>query len=88
MFSWEKIYYIAKKEGDNINIYFIFKRYEKCLIHNTYNCDCILEEKKRDHTLIIHKFLLLYKYCSTPFIIKNGNTRSFSKKEILNILYN
>ncbi|ORX45341.1 hypothetical protein BCR36DRAFT_358228, partial [Piromyces finnis] len=58
MFSWDKIYYISIKEGNNTNVYFLFKRYKKCLIHHSYKCGCILNEKECNHTLVINKYLL------------------------------
>lgn len=85
LFIWEKIYYISRKEGNNTKKYFSFTRYNKCIIHNSYKCGCVLEEKENDYTFIIEKFILFYSYCTTPFEIKNGKIKILSIKDVLKV---
>lgn len=86
MLSWDIFYYIIIKQGNNKNIYFIFKRYRKCLIHNSYRCGCIPEERQPKHTSIIQKFILFYKYCSMPLELKNKRISNISIDYIINLL--
>ncbi|KAL6599435.1 hypothetical protein U3516DRAFT_494694, partial [Neocallimastix sp. 'constans'] len=63
--SWNKVYFILKKEGNNPNKYFIYITYEKCLIHNSESCECDKMIKNEDNSLIIIKYINFYKFCTT-----------------------
>lgn len=82
MFTWDKIFYIFKKKGNNPKYYFYSIKLEKCLIHNSYICDCIKTKSEYDNIL---KYIELYKYCSKIIIYNNGNI-VYIKKENKNQL--
>ncbi|ORX77658.1 hypothetical protein BCR32DRAFT_270514 [Anaeromyces robustus] len=52
LFSWDKIYYIIKKEGNDNKNYFILRSKEKCVLHNSYR----------------YKYIDFYNLCSKLFI--------------------
>lgn len=85
-FSWDKLYYIITKNGNNSNLYFIYVVHNKCFVHNSYTCGCHLELRDEDNSFIIKKFVLLYKVCSNPFIKYNKKRKSQGDliSEILN----
>ncbi|OUM63859.1 hypothetical protein PIROE2DRAFT_9528, partial [Piromyces sp. E2] len=49
--SWDKVYYIIKRAGNKPTNYFIYKRHEKCLIHNSISCGCKLNDYVRENLL-------------------------------------
>jgi len=75
LYSWDKIYYILKKEGDNSMTYFIFKRHEECLKHKSTYCGCNLNMTKADMDEGINNYIDIYKTCSTIFEIVRGKIR-------------
>ncbi|ORX51107.1 hypothetical protein BCR36DRAFT_326179 [Piromyces finnis] len=63
--SWDKIFFITKKEGYNPITYFIYIRHEKCLVHDSTSCGCKLNENARDNLLQnIEKSVNIYKAVS------------------------
>jgi len=86
IFSWDKIYYIVIKKGNDTNTYFLIKHYEKCIIHNSYKCGCILKEKFRDQSSIINKYLKFYKYCTEFYDIGDNKIKKFKINDIINII--
>jgi len=86
LFSWDKIYYIIRKEGNNTNVYFHIKHYEKCIIHDSYKCGCVLLEKKRNQSTIVNKYLHFYKYCTKLFDTKHKKIKKFDMKDIIDII--
>ena len=73
-------------KGNDPNTYFLFKRHEKCLIHDSYTCGCILEQTKEDLISTIYKFIDYYKFCSTLFVIENGKVKFMNIKTKLKLL--
>ncbi|OUM62446.1 hypothetical protein PIROE2DRAFT_11296 [Piromyces sp. E2] len=75
IFSWDKIYYIIKKEGNNPMIYFVYKRHEECLVHRSTFCGCKLTMKKEEIEACIFNYIDIYNTCSTLFEIVDGKIR-------------
>ncbi|ORX56013.1 hypothetical protein BCR36DRAFT_175699 [Piromyces finnis] len=73
-FSWDKLYYIIKKEK-KIENYFIYKNYEMCSLHKSLTCGCQLEKKNNNVIPVIEKYIDFYKFCSAIVEKKNGKTR-------------
>ncbi|ORX63531.1 hypothetical protein BCR32DRAFT_273406 [Anaeromyces robustus] len=68
LLSWNKIYYICKKQGDDSTLYFIYKNHDLCSIHNSTYCGCKLKNMSKDELLInIDKYIEIYKICSDFF---------------------
>jgi len=86
LFSWDKVYFIVKKEGDNPNKYFKITVYKKCLVHNSLTCGCRLEVSDEDNKEIIKKFIKFYKYCSLMIVYKDGKVKYVDSKSKLSIL--
>jgi len=82
LYSWNKIYYIIRKKGNDPNNYFYSLKINKCCIHNSYTCDCNKTDCEKE---IIDKYINLYKYCSNIIIYSNGKLR-FIKKQSKNQL--
>jgi len=80
LFSWDKIYYILRKEGNNI------KHYEKCILHDSYKCGCVLLEKKRNQSTIVSKYLQFYKYSTKLLDPKNKKIKKFDLRDIMDII--
>ncbi|OUM56276.1 hypothetical protein PIROE2DRAFT_19184 [Piromyces sp. E2] len=85
LFSWDKVYYIFKKQGNDPRKYFIIKKYKKCVIHNSFTCGCQLEESDENLEPIIKKYILFYKFCSTFLIINHGKLKYVNMKSKLSI---
>ncbi|ORX49040.1 hypothetical protein BCR36DRAFT_413035 [Piromyces finnis] len=64
-FSWDKIYYILKKQGNDSTHYFIFERHEFCSKHNSNICGCKINLSKENICNNIDNYIILYKMCST-----------------------
>jgi len=62
LFSWDKIYYIFKKEGNNQYVYFIYKRHEECLKHKSTHCGCKLNMTNEEIEISINNYIDIYKY--------------------------
>ncbi|KAG4095661.1 hypothetical protein H8356DRAFT_944737 [Neocallimastix lanati (nom. inval.)] len=86
LFSWDKIYYILKKEGDDCNIYFRFRKHEKCAIHNSYTCWCDHERSKKDIRPSIKRYIDFYKFCSLVITIIDGKIKYIKMKTKTDLL--
>ncbi|ORY28851.1 hypothetical protein LY90DRAFT_674031 [Neocallimastix californiae] len=75
IFSWDKIYYVFKKDCDNPNVYFIYKRHELCGLHNSDCCGCKLNISKEDYLSITQRYFDFYTVCSSIFMISEGKIR-------------
>ncbi|OUM63850.1 hypothetical protein PIROE2DRAFT_9519 [Piromyces sp. E2] len=60
LYTYDKVYYIIKKKGDETNTYFIYKRHQHCTIHNSYTCGCKLNETKENIRFNTEKYIFLY----------------------------
>jgi len=80
LFSFDKVFYIARKEGNNPNKYFIFKidEYNKDLVSRVYDDD--LKNKQKNNHHIILKYIYLYKFCSKVFKTNKKRIKSISRK--------
>lgn len=63
LFSWDKIFYIFKKDGNNSNNYFIYKRHELCSKHNSNSCGCRYNISKENLNIYSDKYIRLYNEC-------------------------
>jgi len=70
-FSWDKIFYIYKKAGNNPCNYFILQRHESCLIHNSTTCGCKLNIPDNEKFIVFNKRIEIYNICSTFIEIVN-----------------
>jgi len=70
-FSWDKIYYVITKRGNDVKNYFLFRRHDLCKIHNSYTCGCKLNIPKDEQIQQIRKSIDIYKACSTLYIISH-----------------
>jgi len=86
LFSWDKIYYVMKKEGNDSNKYFKITVYKKCFKHNSLTCGCRLEVSDEDNQEIIKKFIIFYKYCSLMIVYRDGKIKYVNSKYKLSIL--
>ncbi|KAL6596849.1 hypothetical protein U3516DRAFT_565114 [Neocallimastix sp. 'constans'] len=69
LLSWDKIYYIIKKKGNDPTVYFIYKRHELCLTHNSNRCGCKLTISKELLLNNIEQYINIYKK-SSKFVLK------------------
>ncbi|OUM58168.1 hypothetical protein PIROE2DRAFT_16647 [Piromyces sp. E2] len=60
----------------------------KCILHNSFTCGCKLEESDENLELIIKKYIIFYKFCSTIFIINHGKIKYINMKSKLSITKN
>ena len=81
LFSWDKVYYIIKKEGNNPMVYFIYKRHEECLKHKSTYCGCKLNMIKEHIEMSIRNYIDIYKTCSTLFEIVDGKVKFIKLRE-------
>ncbi|KAL6596852.1 hypothetical protein U3516DRAFT_671521 [Neocallimastix sp. 'constans'] len=68
LFSWDKIYFIIKKDGNNPLNYFIYIKHKECNIHHSCNCGCNTNLSKEDYRMNVEKYINIYKICSKIFI--------------------
>lgn len=85
-FSWDKIYYIIKRQGNDPNTYFIYEKNEKCFVHNSYTCGCKLKKKKEDNSTTMEKYILFYKFCSTVFNFEGGKLKYIKTSSKLDLI--
>ncbi|ORX46842.1 hypothetical protein BCR36DRAFT_356203 [Piromyces finnis] len=91
LFSWDKVYYIMKKEGNVTFNYFVYaRRTNECAIHHSTICTC-----KRDSTYINEELILLnkkalefYSVCSTVFEVKNNKISYLNVQSKMELLEN
>jgi len=76
-FSWDKIYYVIRKKGNDVKNYFLFKKHDLCNIHNSYTCGCKLNIPKEEQIQQIQQSIDIYKACSTLYIISHKKFRRF-----------
>jgi len=86
LFSWDKAYYVMKKQGNVYSKYFKLTVYKKCLMHNLLTCGCRLEVSNENNDEIIEKFIKFYKYCSLMIIYRDGKVTYMNSKSKLSIL--
>lgn len=84
LFSWDKFYYILKKESNNAINYFVLKNFEICPLHNSYNCGCQLENKKDETIPVIQKYIDFYKFCSAIVEVQDKKIKLVRKKSKIN----
>jgi len=60
LLTYDKIYYVIKKRGDDPNTYFIYKKHQLCTTHNSNTCGCKLNETKDSIKYNIEKYIYLY----------------------------
>ncbi|KAG4087810.1 hypothetical protein H8356DRAFT_1728041 [Neocallimastix lanati (nom. inval.)] len=78
LFSFDKVFYIARNEGNNPDNYFIFKRRE-------YNSNFLIKvykdefEVKTKNEYIILKYIYLYRFCSKFFTINKKKINSIKR---------
>ncbi|OUM66937.1 hypothetical protein PIROE2DRAFT_5797 [Piromyces sp. E2] len=88
MFTWDKIYLICTKRGNDSYMYFKFINYKKCPIHNSFICGCPIEKSNRHSKALADKYILFYRHCSNLFSISNGRIRYINLNKKLKILNN
>ncbi|ORX42813.1 hypothetical protein BCR36DRAFT_242089, partial [Piromyces finnis] len=71
MFSWNTLYIIIKRKNCPQE-YFIFKRHEKCMIHQSFSCPCTLNISIETFYKNIRKSIDFYKISSSFFEIVNN----------------
>jgi len=76
-FSWDKIFYVITKRGNDVKKYFLFKRHDLCNIHNSYTCGCKLDIPMDEQIHIIRQSIDIYKVCSTLYMISRKNIQSY-----------
>jgi len=76
-FSWDKIYYVITKKGNDVKNYFILKRHELCGIHNSNICGCKLDMPMDEQIQKIQQSIDIYKTCSTLYIISRKKLQRF-----------
>lgn len=64
LLSWDKIYYIMKKEGNNSTIYFIYIKHDICEIHHSHCCGCKLNLTKENIKVNTDNYINIYNFCS------------------------
>jgi len=63
LLSRDKVYYIRIKTGnDQRNYYYIYKRHELCIVHNSNYCGCRLNIPEKNFKKITEKYVNLYKF--------------------------
>jgi len=72
LFSWDKIYYIIKGEGDDAISYFIYIKHDVCEKHNSRSCGCKLNISKNEYNLYSQKYLDFYRLSCAIITIYNG----------------
>jgi len=75
LFSWDKVYYIIRKEGNEKYNYFRITKYKKCPVHNSYKCGCKFYSDEDRINILIKNYILVYKRCSLLFIVTNGKIK-------------
>ncbi|ORX41392.1 hypothetical protein BCR36DRAFT_311543, partial [Piromyces finnis] len=80
IFLWDKIYYIFKKEGNNVFKYFICIRHETCSIHHSTTCECSLLMTKEELLINAKKTINVYNVCRKTFVIINKRLAYVSPK--------
>ncbi|ORX64425.1 hypothetical protein BCR32DRAFT_273116 [Anaeromyces robustus] len=65
LFSWDKVYYILKNQGDDPTIYFIYEKHELCTIHQSTSCGCKLNISKDILLVKITQSINYYTLCSS-----------------------
>ncbi|ORX56016.1 hypothetical protein BCR36DRAFT_467070, partial [Piromyces finnis] len=75
LFSWDKVYYILKNKGNDAKNYFIFNSRDKCVIHNSYTCECKNNSKESIDINIISKYIYIYKLSSRIIYLHKGNVK-------------
>ncbi|KAG4085267.1 hypothetical protein H8356DRAFT_1298496 [Neocallimastix lanati (nom. inval.)] len=86
LLSWDKVYYIIKKESNNPNKYFLIEKYEKCSIHNSLTCGCQLNRIDKDNTVSIKKYINFYKLCTSVIEFQEGSIRIIKESFKLSIM--
>ncbi|ORX64116.1 hypothetical protein BCR32DRAFT_273221 [Anaeromyces robustus] len=62
--SWDKIYYILKQDADDCTHYFVYKRHERCTIHNSKVCGCKLNISQINLKQSCQNYIDIYNLCS------------------------
>ncbi|ORX43920.1 hypothetical protein BCR36DRAFT_399767 [Piromyces finnis] len=69
IFSWDKIYYVFKKEANDPSKYFILKVHIPCRKHNSTCCGCGLSIQRQEFLQLIRKSIDFYRIYSSFFEI-------------------
>ncbi|ORX37497.1 hypothetical protein BCR36DRAFT_313656, partial [Piromyces finnis] len=73
-FSWDKVYYILNRQGNEAYTYFIFQQHEQCLIHKSKCCGCKLNMTNEHFKSLIRKSIDFYRVCTRFYeITDRGN---------------
>jgi len=70
-FSWDKIYYVITKRGNDVKKYYLFRRHDLCNIHNSNSCGCKLDISMDEQIEKIQQSIDIYKACSTLYILSH-----------------
>jgi len=85
-YSWDKVYYIVKKAGNDPRVYFKLKKYKKCFKHNTFTCGCKLDQDNENLLPAMEKYILFYQFCSVIFTKVDGKVKYINMKSKTNIV--
>ena len=85
MFSWNIVRSIVEGDGNNIYAYFLSPLSEKCVVHHSYRCDCIMK-KVEGYTDVTKKYIEIYRFCSKPFEIVDGKIKFNDVNKMINLL--
>ncbi|ORX40393.1 hypothetical protein BCR36DRAFT_364685 [Piromyces finnis] len=77
LYTYEKIYYIISKKGNDFKYYFNSVSIEKCLEHNSYSCGCNKEANGEEE--IVNNYLSFYKFCSKFIQFSDGKFKYVRK---------
>lgn len=86
LLSWDNIYYIITSKGDDVFSYFKVKKYKRCVLHNSYKCDCKKELIRQDLEPIIENYIQFYKFCSSIVTISDGKIKYIKMKSKYNFI--
>jgi len=88
-FSWDKVYYIFKKQGNDTYTYFVYKRHERCILHKSTCCGCKLKISNEHFQTLIRKSIDFYRICTQFFeITDNGKLVYISIQSKIKYLQN
>ena len=77
LFSWDKIYYILTKKGNDQESYFISLKLVQCPIHRSIMCGC--KNFVKSEADVVTKYIEFYKYSSKVLMISNGRLTYIKK---------
>jgi len=72
IFIWKILYCIIQENGNNTQMYYILRRHNRCAIHNTMTCSCLLNISQEEYNINARRSIDIYKTCSSFFGIVDG----------------